>query len=132
MTTRKTGATKRAKTVKAEATPPAAAESKSDDQLSLGSEGEGEAAATGQSADADTTAGGEASAAPVEAPAGADGAQIDEGLIVAVGLDSQPLPAPAAFAGGVGRYRVVASGAEIRLANTRAAERVAAGELERI
>lgn len=131
MATRKTSASKSAKAPKA-ATPLAAAESKADDLLPLEGEGGGEAAVTDQAA-ADAPTGGDAGAAPVEAPAetndtaenGAD--QADQNA------DSEPdAPAPVAIAGGVGRYRVVATGAEIRLANTRAADRVGAGELERI
>lgn len=144
MATRKTGAEKAAKAPKA-STPPATAESKSADQLPLGSDGAGEAAATDQAAAADTTAGGEASAAPVEAPAANPPAETndaaDDGVDQAdQGADSAPdAPAPIAFAGGVGRYRVLkphdklpAVGTEIRMANARAVGGVAEGFLERI
>jgi len=144
MATRKTGASKAPKAPKA-STPPATAESKSDDQLTLDGDGGGEVEATDQASGDDATAGGDASAAPVEAPAANPPAETkdaaDDGADQAdQDTDSEPdAPAPVAFAGGVGRYCVLkphdklpAVGTEFRMANARAAGGVAEGFLVRI
>lgn len=122
MTTKKSAGKAPAKTEKPKAADAAKAEADPglglDDQAATPPAGDQSDADAGADAQAETTAetpageGDDTAAAPSDAAADA--------------------PAPVTIASGVGRYRVVESGAEIRLANSRAAARVAAGELERV
>lgn len=117
MTTKKSAGKAPAKTEKPKAADAAKAEADPglglDDQAATPPAGDQTDADAGADAQAETTA---------ETPAG-------EGDDTAAAPDA---PVPVAIASGVGRYRVVETGAEIRLANFRAAARVAAGELERV
>ncbi|MEP3073021.1 hypothetical protein [Maricaulis sp.] len=84
----------------------------------------------GDKSDADANADGQAEAqaeTTAETPAGEG-----DGTAAAPPDAAADAPAPVTVASGVGRYRVVKTGAEIRLANSRAAARVASGELERV
>jgi len=121
MTTKKSAGKTPAKAAQPKAADAAKAEADPglglDDQAATPPAGDQTDADAGADAQAETTAEtpageGDDTAAPPDAAADAQGA--------------------VTVASGVGRYRVVKTGAEIRLANARAAARVAAGELERV
>jgi len=130
MTTKKSAGKTPAKAEK----PKAAAAVKADADPGLGLDDQAATPPAGEKSDADAGADAQADGqaeAQAETTAETRAGEGDD-TAAAPSDAAADAPGPKTVASGVGRYRVVETGAEIRLANARAAARVAAGELERV